>query len=160
MAASTACHVGLAQVNTFPPWLFDLTGKMPRQTAFSTSLPEQLGTVQLTQLNKNQLQRLCQALEAAAFLPAAPGELGRPANTAYLLDSLQHPKANKLIQYSPTGPELKIKVLTVKDLKVLALHLQAPVKSSDTKDVIVASITNSLTGTYNWAFGTIMQVYL
>ncbi len=112
----------------------------------SVAAVDQSRLIVIEQLASDDLNRLCQALEAAGFLSPAPGSLSKPANNAFLLDHLRHPKANRLIQYTADGAEFDISVFTVKELRALALHLQAPVKSSDKKNTIVASITDSLAG--------------
>ena len=107
---------------------------------------EQSSVILTAQLNSDSLNRLCKAFEAWGLLPSAPHNLRKPANMAYLLDGLQHPKANRLIQHSSSGPRLDLQVFTKKELKVLAQHLQVPIKISDKKQVIVDRLVNNLKG--------------
>ena len=107
---------------------------------------EQSRVIMIDQLSSDSLNRLCEAFEVWGLLSSAPHNLWRPANNAYLLDGLQHPKANKLIQHSSSGTRLDFHVFKVNELKVLASHLQAPIKSSDRKQDIVDSLVNNLTG--------------
>ena len=98
----------------------------------------------IDELDTDGINRLCRALENAELLPPAPGGLGRPANNAYLLDGLQHPKAKQLIGSHPTGAGLDLQHLKKKELQVLAVHLKA--SQTGTKAVIIASIIDSVKG--------------
>ena len=102
--------------------------------------------IEINQLSSDSLNRLCAAFEVWGLLPSAPHNRRKPANNAYLLDGLQHPKANKLIQHSSSGPRLDLHVFTVKELKVLAWHLETPYDSSDRKQVIVDNLVDKLKG--------------
>ena len=109
---------------------------------------EQSRVIKIDQLSSDSLKRLCAAFEVWGLLPSAPHNLRKPANNAYLLDGLQHPKANKLIQHSSSGPRLDLHVFTVKELKVLARHLDTPYDSSDRKQVIVDNLFDKLQGDF------------
>jgi hypothetical protein len=107
---------------------------------------ERSSAIVIDRLSSGSLSRLCQALEALAVLPPAPGSLSRAGKNTYLLDGLQHPKVHKLIQDTSNGPQIDIQVFTVNELKALARQLQAPFRSSDRKQAIVDSIISNLTG--------------
>ena len=98
-------------------------------------------------LQTDGLGRLCDSLEAAGFLSGAPPTLGNPAKETYLLDGLQHPKADRLIIHSPEeGPLLDLNVFTVKNLRSLAAYLQIPLKSTDKKADIILKIADNVAG--------------
>ena len=79
-------------------------------------------------------------------MPAAPDKASKAANKAYFLTSLQHPKANKLIRNSSSGPQLDLNVFTVKELKSLAASLQVAIQSTDNKAAIIVKITDAVAG--------------
>lgn len=103
--------------------------------------------ISILQLQTDGLGRLCESLETAGFLLGAPHTNGNPAKEAYLLDGLQHPKADKLIIYSPKeGPQLDLNVFKVKELRGLAACLQIPLKGTDKKADIVLKISDNVAG--------------
>ena len=103
--------------------------------------------ISILRLQTNGLARLCDSLETAGFLTGAPHKAGNPAKEAYLLDGLQHPKAAKLIVYSPEeGPQLDLNVFKVKELRSLATCLQIPLKSTDKKAEIILKISDNVAG--------------
>lgn len=107
---------------------------------------EKPGVVSILRLHPDSLRRLCDALEAAEFLAGPPTTFGKAANQAYLLNSLRHPKANKLIKYPSEGPQLDLNVFTIPELKSLATSLNIVCKSSERKGAIITKITDSLAG--------------
>ena len=120
-------------------------GAMTRHSASVSS--ENPRPIRILRLQTDGLGRLCNSLETAGFLSGAPYTAGNPAKQAYLLDGLQHPKADKLIIYSPEeGPQLDLNVFKVKDLKILAACLQIPLKSTDKKADIILKISDNVAG--------------
>lgn len=115
-----------------------------RNAPYSSENPR---PVSILRLQTDGLGRLCESLETAGFLSGAPHTAGNPAKKAYLLDGLQHPKADKLIIYSPEeGPQLDLNVFKVKELRSLAACLQIPLKSTDNKADIVLKISDNVAG--------------
>ena len=104
------------------------------------------GVVSILQLSTESLNRLCDALELAGFLPKASGSVNKAANKAHLLDNVQHPKASKLIVFSPEGPQLDLTVFTVKELKCLAASLPVSLRGAGNKEAIVGKITDGIAG--------------
>ena len=117
---------------------------MTRHSDPSTS--QNSGAISILQLSTDSLDRLCDALEVAGFLPEASGSVSKNANKAHLLDGLQHPKASKLIAHSPEGPQLDLNVFTIRELERLAAGLPVSLKGADRKAGIIGRITDDIAG--------------
>ena len=119
---------------------------MTRHSAPFTN--ERPGPISILRLHTDGLSRLCDAFETAGFLSGAPHEIGSPAKQAYLLDSLQHPKADKLIIHSSEGPQLDLNVFKVRELRSLAACLQIALKSADNKATMILKISDHVAGNF------------
>lgn len=114
---------------------------MTRQSPFTS---ETARPISILRLDTGGLGRLCDALELMGILEAQ--KAGNAAIKAYLLDGLQHPKAEKLIIYSPEGPQLDLTVFTVIELKKLAVCLGTKLEGANKKAAIILKLSDAIAG--------------